>query len=111
MKKSDIINKLHVISWVAKDILWNLQFMTAAKFMILPTIVFAVWMLIKDEYNRIENLAITSWISMNICWMLHEFPPHWPKEWSYIPMVPAIIFTTLFVIQIAEPYIKLLRRR
>lgn len=106
MKKLELTNRLHVMAWVAKDILWNLQFMTAAKLMIIPTIIFTVWMLIKDVDRRIENSALTFWILMNICWMLHEFPPHWPKEWSYIPMIPAIFFTILFMIQTTKDYIK-----
>ena len=106
MNKNQLVNRLHVIAWVAKDILWNLQFEYAAKIMIAPTLIFTVWMLIKDVSNRIENLALTFWIMMNICWMLHEFSPHWPKDWSYIPMFPAIFFTTLFIIQTIKSYRK-----
>jgi hypothetical protein len=62
----------HFTSWLLKDIFWCLKFTWAATFMILPTLFLTFYILIKDKYNRQTNLILTSWVLMNVFWMLHE---------------------------------------
>jgi len=92
-------NKLHIISWVIKDSLWCLQLPLFAKIMIIPTIFFSLYMLWNDKENRLENLTVTSWIMMNIFWMLHEFHSQIPKYISYGFMSTSIFLSILMVVE------------
>ena len=87
MNSKDIYNKLHIVSWLMKDAFWCLQWTIPAIGMIFPTIGFMLWILIKNPEDRLENLTTSTWIFMNILWMLHELPTHWPKWPVYIPMI------------------------
>lgn len=95
----EISNRLHIISWVIKDSLWCLQFPLFAKIMIVPTIFFSLYMLWVEKENRLENLTVTSWIMMNIFWMLHEFHSHIPKYISYGFMSTSIFLSILMIVE------------
>jgi hypothetical protein len=94
-----LILKLHIVFWFLKDCFWCLQWATLSKIMIIPTIILTIILLRIDRENRIENLAITSWILMNALWLLHEMGNHLPKFWCYIPMLFAVLFTILLAIK------------
>ncbi len=93
-------NKLHIVSWVIKDSLWCLQLPLFAKMMIIPTIFFSLWMLWKEDENRLENLTVFSWILMNVSWMMHEFHSQIPKYISYGFMSSSIILSILMIVEI-----------
>jgi hypothetical protein len=93
------VNKLHIISWIIKDSFWCLQLPTLAKIGIIPTIIFSLYILYKDVENRLENLTITSWVMMNIFWMLHEFHEQIPKYFSYAFMTSSAILSVIMIIE------------
>jgi hypothetical protein len=98
----EISNKLHIISWVIKDSLWCLQLSLLAKIMTVPTIFFSLYMLWTEKENRLENLTVTSWIFMNIFWMLHEFHSQIPKFIAYGFMSTSILLSILMIIKMKK---------
>jgi len=52
--------------------------------MVFPTIFFTVFLLITEKDQRDTNLILSSWVSMNIFWMLHELQgfPMFPVQIS-----------------------------
>ncbi len=97
MNMKDISNKLHIVSWLLKDAFWCLQWTIPAIFMIFPTIGLMAWMLYKHPEDRLENLTTSSWILMNILWMLHELPTQWPKWPVYFPMIMGALFSIILI--------------
>lgn len=76
------LQKSHFTCWLIKDLFWCLKFKWLATLMVFPTIFFTVFLLITEKDQRDTNLILSSWVSMNIFWMLHElqgfpmFPVH-----------------------------------
>lgn len=52
--------------------------------MVFPTIFFTVFLLITEKDQRDTNLILSSWVLMNIFWMLHELQgfPMFPVQIS-----------------------------
>lgn len=50
--------------------------------MVIPTVFLTVYILFKEPENRDTNLILSSWVFMNIFWMLHELQnlPYWPVQ-------------------------------
>jgi hypothetical protein len=73
------IQEVHFTSWLIKDVFWCLKFKWLATFMVFPTIFLTIFILVKEKENRDTNLILTSWVLMNIFWMLHELQnfPYW----------------------------------
>jgi hypothetical protein len=73
------IQEVHFTSWLNKDGFWCLKFKWLATFMVFPTIFLTIYILVKEKENRSTNLTLTSWVFMNIFWMLHELQnfPQW----------------------------------
>lgn len=89
----DTSNRFHIVSWLLKDMFWCLKFSTMAIVMIVPTILISIYVLIKHKAERLENAILTSWISMNIFWMLHEL-----IGTSFILVYPPMIIGVLLII-------------
>jgi hypothetical protein len=102
MTSKDIYNKLHIVSWLMKDAFWCLQLTIPAIFMIFPTIGFMFWILLNDKESRLENATTSTWIIMNILWMLHELPTQWPKWPVYIPMALGSILSIILISKIKK---------
>jgi hypothetical protein len=53
-----------------------------ATVMVLPTLLLAIYIFIREKELRDSNLVLLSWLNMNIFWMLHELQnlPYWPVQ-------------------------------
>lgn len=81
-KKTWNIHDIHITSWLIKDIFWVLKMKWLATIMIAPTLVLAIYVLLKEKENRDGNWTLFFWLLMNIAWMLHELQnfPYWPVQ-------------------------------
>lgn len=81
-KKILNIHEIHVISWLLKDVFWTLKWTWMATVMVLPTLLLALYIFIREKESRDSNLVLLSWLNMNIFWMLHELQnlPYWPVQ-------------------------------
>jgi hypothetical protein len=81
-RKNWNIQEIHVTSWLLKDIFWCLKLTWFATFMVIPTSILTIYILITEKNNRNTNITLTSWVFMNIFWMLHELQnlPFWPVQ-------------------------------
>lgn len=72
----------HFTSWLFKDVFWCLKLPLLATIMIIPTLFLTFYILIKDKEDRETNFILTSWVLMNVFWMLHELQniPYWPVQ-------------------------------
>lgn len=84
---------LHIISWLLKDIFWSMKWVWLASFMVLPTSFLTIYILITDKENRNSNLILSSWVFMNVFWMLHELhsTPYWPVQVFMLSGILSII--------------------
>jgi len=50
--------------------------------MVVPTGFLTLYILFKEKQNRESNLILSSWVFMNIFWMLHELQgfPFWSVQ-------------------------------
>jgi dolichol kinase len=70
------VENLHIIFWLIKDASWCLLWRPLGVAMVIPTILIALWIVIKLRKNIKEfayNLAVLFWISANSTWMIGEF--------------------------------------
>jgi hypothetical protein len=76
------IHEIHVTSWLIKDIFWVLKFKWLATFMVFPTILLAIYIILSERKQLDGNLTLFSWLLMNVSWMLHELQnlPYWPVQ-------------------------------
>jgi hypothetical protein len=90
------VHEAHVTCWLLKDIFWSLKLISLATAMIVPTVFFTIYLLVKEKKHRQINFILSSWVFMNIFWMIHEFYnfSFWP---IYIFMVAGltVIFKSL----------------
>ena len=72
----------HFTSWLLKDVFWCLKLPLFATLMVIPTTFLTLYILFKEQDNRDTNLILSSWVFMNIFWMLHELQnfPYWPVQ-------------------------------
>jgi hypothetical protein len=63
--------------------------------MVFPTIFFTVFLLITEKGQRDTNLILSSWVSMNIFWMLHELQgfPMFPVQISMFLGTISVIYS------------------
>ena len=63
--------------------------------MVFPTIFFTVFLLITEKDQRDTNLILSSWVSMNIFWMLHELQgfPMFPVQISMFLGAFSVIYS------------------
>ncbi len=82
LKKFWNIQEIHITSWLFKDIFWCLKFTWMATFMVVPTSILTIYILLTEKNNIDGNITLASWVFMNIFWMLHELQnfPFWPVQ-------------------------------
>ena len=67
---------LHIYLWLFKDLCWVNDWAVLGTVMIVPTLAFAVLILVLMRANRVDflhNLAVLLWITANSIWMVGEF--------------------------------------
>lgn len=75
-KKYRIIENLHIIFWLVKDLCWCIVFKPLGIAMIIPTLgvaAYIVWQNRTVASELYHNLAVLFWIMANAYWMLSEF--------------------------------------
>jgi hypothetical protein len=75
-KKYRIIENLHIVFWLIKDLCWCIVFKPLGIAMIFPTLCIAgyiVWQNRNVASELYHNLAVLFWIMANSFWMLSEF--------------------------------------
>ncbi len=70
----DVLDTLNSASWFLMDASWMLENHTISGVMIVPTILTGIFLCYIEKRRNITfiNLAILSWICMNVCWMGSE---------------------------------------
>jgi hypothetical protein len=99
-KKVRHSENLHVFFWLIKDSFWMMEWKIPAVFMILPTVLMAVYILIQSKSNMlsfIPNAAVLCWILANAIWMLDEFYLAGLKFYSIIPFILGLIFMFYYI--------------
>jgi len=84
------LENLHVLFWLIKDICWCIGFKPLGVTMIFPTLIVAIYIMIKNRHIVSElahNLAIIFWIAANSLWMIFEFAGT-DEELKYYCLIP-----------------------
>jgi hypothetical protein len=71
-----IIENLHIVFWLFKDLAWCLLWRPLGVAMIVPTLCIAVYIVWQNRHIASElyhNLAVMFWIMANSFWMVSEF--------------------------------------
>jgi hypothetical protein len=66
----------HILLWLLKDLCWVILWKPLGIFMIVPTLIFAIYITYlnrKDKAELAHNLAVCFWICANSVWMIGEF--------------------------------------
>jgi hypothetical protein len=75
-KKHRIIENLHIVFWLIKDLCWCITFKPLGILMIIPTLSIAAYIVWQNRHIASElyhNLAVLFWITANAYWMCSEF--------------------------------------
>jgi hypothetical protein len=80
-----------------KDVFWCLKLPLMATLMVVPTGFLTLYILFKEKQNRESNLILSSWVFMNIFWMLHELQgfPLWTVQ-TFMMMGGISVLRTLW---------------
>lgn len=84
------LENLHVLFWLVKDICWCIGFKPLGVAMIFPTLIVAIYIMIKNRHivpELAHNLAIIFWITANSLWMILEFTGT-DEELKYYCLIP-----------------------
>ena len=84
-------NKLHILSWVLTDIAWYFQQSELTMLMIIPTLLLTGYILTSQRDKIEENLVMSSWVLVNIMWLLHKI-----QDWSMIPVFAFMLMGVVF---------------
>lgn len=90
---------LHILLWLLKDISWLLEWRIFGTFMIVPTILVAIYLTVRSYAKNLFwiNLAICFWISANGYWMLCEFFERVElKNYAAFPFIAGLLSVSLF---------------
>jgi hypothetical protein len=70
----DVLDTINSASWFLMDAMWMLQMERISVAMIIPTIATGVLLVYIEKRKTLTliNLAILSWICMNVSWMFSE---------------------------------------
>jgi hypothetical protein len=90
--------KAHFSSWLLKDAFWCLKLKWFATFMVIPTTILTLYLLFKEKDNLDTNFIVSSWVFMNIFWMLHEL--------HGFPFFMIIIFMVLGLLSVFRMLLK-----
>ncbi|REJ83775.1 MAG: hypothetical protein DWQ44_00580 [Bacteroidetes bacterium] len=101
MQKVRHFENVHILLWLLKDICWLMEYRFMGAFMIIPTILVALLIVLisireKDDEAYI-NGAILLWIIANAYWMICEFVERDEmKNWAAVPFVLGLILVSIF---------------
>lgn len=101
-----MIENLHIVFWLIKDLSWAMLWRPLGMFMIIPTIGAALlitWQTRKIKSELFHNLAVDWWICANAYWMITEFYGM-PDQYRYYTAIPF----SIGLIHIAIYYITIL---
>ena len=101
-----IIENLHIVFWLIKDLAWAMLWKPLGLIMIVPTIGAALlitWQTRKVESELWHNIAVVFWITANGYWMITEFFSD-NDDLRYYAVIPF----SLGLIVIAYYYVRLL---
>ena len=76
MKNIRQFENFHITLWLLKDMSWLMGWKSLGIFMIIPTLVFAIfiaWKAKRSTSDLFHNLAVVFWIIANSFWMVTEF--------------------------------------
>ncbi len=82
------LENFHVLLWLIKDACWMLNFKTMGLLMVVPTLTFAFYFVLKsskDLFQRISSMAVFCWITANAWWMVSEFYFEELKMFALLP--------------------------
>ncbi len=102
-KKHRIIENLHIVFWLIKDMCWCLTFKPLGVIMIIPTLSIAIYIVWQSKYIASElwhNLAVMFWIMANAFWMCTEFlniDENKISEWFFVKHFALIPFVLGFL--------------
>lgn len=85
-----VVENLHILFWLVKDISWAMLWKPIGIAMLVPTICVAVlitWQTRKMKAELFHNLAIVFWIAANGYWMITEFMGL-DEPWRYYTAIP-----------------------
>jgi hypothetical protein len=70
----DVLDSVNSVSWFLMDACWMLQAEKISVMMIVPTILSGIFLVYIEKRVSVTfiNLAILSWICMNVSWMFSE---------------------------------------
>ncbi len=74
--KYRVMENLHIVFWLLKDISWCLVWKPLGLLMIFPTLIVSIiiaWRTRHFVSELCHNVAITVWITANSYWMISEF--------------------------------------
>ena len=71
-----VMENLHIVFWLFKDLAWCMGWKAFAVIMVMPTLAIAIMIAYRTRHIVSElchNLAVAVWISANSYWMFSEF--------------------------------------
>ena len=95
-----VMENLHIVFWLFKDLAWCMFWKPLGITMIIPTLLISVIIAWRTRHIVAElchNLAITVWISANSYWMISEFigidtkPLFGVYTYKHLAIIPFII--------------------
>jgi hypothetical protein len=72
VQNNDDIDFFHFSFWLLKDIFWLLKWKFMATFMVVPTVLLTLYIILKTKKIISTTTIFSSWVMMNVFWMLHE---------------------------------------
>ncbi len=94
-----VMENLHIVFWLLKDISWCLVWKPLGIAMIFPTLIISIviaWRTRSMLSELCHNIAISVWICANSYWMISEF-----FGFDALPVVGNIVYKDLAVIPFA----------
>lgn len=76
MQKLRKLENIHILFWLVKDTCWVMDYHVVGVFMIIPTLMLALFITYKFRRfisELFHNLAVCCWIAANSVWMIGEF--------------------------------------
>jgi F0F1-type ATP synthase assembly protein I len=100
------LENLHIVFWLIKDASWAANFKLGGMAMILPTLIVAVFLTVKQWHSiteRFHNLAVSLWITANSIWMIGEFfawdeAPYHLRKWALLPFSIGLLIIAFYCI-------------
>lgn len=70
----DVLDTMNSFSWFLMDASWMLEVREVSMAMILPTVISAIFLCMVEKRRTVTfiNIAVLSWICMNVSWMFSD---------------------------------------